>query len=307
MREVRVSSPDRVLWPAAGMADGKPVTKLDLAEYLVAVGDPMLRALGDRPITLQRFPEGIEGEEFLSKNPPKGMPDWVRTVTCPYPAGRKHAQLVIDEVATAVWAVQMNTVTFHPWPVRTANNDNPDELRIDLDPQPGRTFTDAVEAALALSELMRRDRAHRLRQDERQPRRPRLRAGRADARVPRRAARRHRHRPRARAAAARPRHHLVVEGGARRADLRRLQPGLPRPHHRLGLQPASPAGRAGVDAGDLERARPRSSPATSRSAPCPTSRGPRRRLGRHRRRGRRRRRQPSPCGTRTSTSEGSAS
>ena len=93
-REVRVSSPDRVLWPAAGMADGRAVTKLDLAEYLVGVADPMLRALGDRPVTLQRFPEGIEGEEFFSKNPPKGVPEWTRTVMCTYPSGRKHPQLV---------------------------------------------------------------------------------------------------------------------------------------------------------------------------------------------------------------------
>ena len=154
VREVRVSSPDRVLWPASGMADGQPVTKLDLAAYLVAVGDPLLRALGDRPVTLQRFPEGIEGEEFFSKNPPKGVPDFTRTVMCTYPSGRRHLQLVVDEVASAVWAAQMNTITFHPWPVRTGNVDNPDELRIDLDPQPGRGFADAVEAAYALREVM---------------------------------------------------------------------------------------------------------------------------------------------------------
>ena len=147
-RQVRLSSPDRVMWPDAG------ITKGDLAAYVVAVGDPLVHHIGDRPVTLQRFPDGIEGEEFYQKNPPKGMPDWVRTVSCRYPSGRRHAQIVVDEVATAVWAVQMNTVTFHPWPVRSANNDNPDELRIDLDPQPGRTFQDSVEAALALRELM---------------------------------------------------------------------------------------------------------------------------------------------------------
>lgn len=147
-RQVRLSSPDRVMWPDAG------ITKGDLAAYVVAVGDPLVHHIGDRPVTLQRFPDGIEGEEFYQKNPPKGMPDWVRTVSCRYPSGRRHAQLVVDEVATAVWAVQMNTVTFHPWPVRTADNDNPDELRIDLDPQPGRTFADAVEAAHALRELL---------------------------------------------------------------------------------------------------------------------------------------------------------
>ena len=154
VRDVRISSPDRVLWPARGMADGEPVTKLDLANYVLAVGDPLLRALGDRPVTLQRFPEGIEGEEFFSKNPPKGVPEFTRTVMCTYPSGRKHLQLVFDEVASAMWAVQMNAITFHPWPVRTANVDNPDELRIDLDPQPGRDFRDAVEAAFALREVM---------------------------------------------------------------------------------------------------------------------------------------------------------
>jgi len=151
-RAVRVSSPDRVLWPATDA--GPAITKGDLAAYVVAVGDPLLRAIGDRPVTLQRFPEGIGGEEFWSKNPPKGAPDFVRAVMCRYPSGRRHPQLVVDEIATAVWAVQMNTITFHPWPVRTADNDNPDELRIDLDPQPGRTFADSVEAAFGLREVL---------------------------------------------------------------------------------------------------------------------------------------------------------
>jgi DNA ligase D len=148
VRKVRVSSPGRVMWPEAG------ITKLDLAEYVIAVEDGLLRALRDRPVTLQRFPGGVDGEAFYSKNPPRGVPDWARTTMCTYPSGRSHPQLVIDEVATAVWAVQMNTVTFHPWPMRSGDNDNPDELRIDLDPQPGRGFPDAVEAALALRELL---------------------------------------------------------------------------------------------------------------------------------------------------------
>ncbi len=148
VREVRISSPDRLIWPDAG------ITKLDLAQYAVALADPLVRALGDRPVTLQRFPDGIEGEEFYSKNPPRGVPDYVRTVPVTYPSGRSHDQLVVDEAAAAVWAIQMNTVTFHPWPVRTASRDNPDELRIDLDPQPGRGFGDAVEAALRLREVL---------------------------------------------------------------------------------------------------------------------------------------------------------
>ncbi len=152
VRTVRISSPDRVLWPATDR--GAAITKADLAAYLIAVGEPLLRGLADRPVTLQRFPTGIEGEEFYSKNPPRGVPDHARSVTVTYPSGRRHPQLVIDEVATAVWAVQMNTLTFHPWPVRTGDSDRPDELRIDLDPQPGRSFVDVVEVAVGLREVL---------------------------------------------------------------------------------------------------------------------------------------------------------
>ncbi len=151
-RTVRLSSPDRVIWPATDA--GAAITKADLAAYIEAVGPALITGIGDRPMTLQRFPKGITGEEFYSKNPPKGAPDWVRTTSCTYPSGRQHDQLVLAEVAGAVWAVQMNTITFHPWPVRTANNDNPDEVRIDLDPQPGRTFAEVLEVAVALRELM---------------------------------------------------------------------------------------------------------------------------------------------------------
>lgn len=151
-RTVRISSPDRVLWPATDR--GAALTKADLAAYVIAVGEPLLRGLADRPVTLQRFPTGIEGEEFYSKNPPRGVPDYGRSVTVTYPSGRRHPQLVIDEVATAVWTVQMNTITLHPWPVRTGDTDHPDELRIDLDPQPGRSFADVVEVAKGLREVL---------------------------------------------------------------------------------------------------------------------------------------------------------
>ncbi|HEY5230691.1 MAG TPA: ATP-dependent DNA ligase, partial [Galbitalea sp.] len=128
VREVRISSPDRVLWPEPG------ITKFALAEYLVAVGQPFVAANGNRPISLQRFADGIDGEQFFSKNPPKGAPDYVRAVTVTYPSGRSHPQLVIDEPAVAVWAAQMNTVVFHPWASLASDPDNPDQLRIDLDP-----------------------------------------------------------------------------------------------------------------------------------------------------------------------------
>jgi DNA ligase D len=147
-REVRISSPTRVLWPEPG------ITKLDLASYIVEVGDAFIRANGNRPVSLQRFPGGIDGEQFFSKNPPKGAPEYVRSVPVVYPSGRSHPQLVLDEPAAAVWAVQMNTVVFHPWPSRADNSDNPDQLRIDLDPQPGTDFGDAVPAAFELRSVL---------------------------------------------------------------------------------------------------------------------------------------------------------
>ncbi len=147
-RQVRVSSPDRVIWPEPG------ITKLDLAHYIVEVGTPFVAANGDRPVSLQRFPGGIDGEQFFSKNPPRGAPDYVRAVPVTYPSGRSHPQLVIDEPAAAVWAAQMNTVVFHPWASRAEQSDDPDQLRIDLDPQPGTDFDDAVPVALALRDVL---------------------------------------------------------------------------------------------------------------------------------------------------------
>jgi DNA ligase D len=147
-REVRVSSPSRLLWPEPG------ITKLDLAQYIVRVGEAFLAANGGRPVSLQRFPDGVDGEQFFSKNPPKGAPDYVRAETVTYPSGRAHPQIVFDEPAAAVWAVQMNTVVFHPWASRASDSDNPDQLRIDLDPQPGTSFEDAVPAAIELRAVL---------------------------------------------------------------------------------------------------------------------------------------------------------
>ena len=151
-RTVKLSSPDKVLWPDA---PGGAVTKRGLADYLIAVSEPFLRLNGDRPMTLQRFPDGVDGEEFFSKRPPRGAPSFLRTVTCTYPSRRRHDQLVFDEPAALAWAAQMGTITFHPWPVRTSNLDNPDEFRIDLDPQPGRDFRDAVHARRCIAFLQK--------------------------------------------------------------------------------------------------------------------------------------------------------
>ena len=148
-REVGLSSPNRVLWPEVG------ITKHELAEYMIAVSVPFLAANGDRPVSLERYPDSVAGESFFSKNPPKGAPDYVESVTVTYNSGRRHPQLVLTETAAVLWAVQMNTIVFHPWASLAGDTDNPVELRIDLDPQPGTDFADAVVAAHGLREVLR--------------------------------------------------------------------------------------------------------------------------------------------------------
>jgi len=153
-RVVRVSSPERVCYPAVG------VTKLEVAEYYVAVGEGLMRALAGRPVALHRFPRGLgvdpaASESFYTKHAPaKGLPDWLQTVKVTFPSGRTGNEVCVTEPATAVWAVQMNALELHPWPVRREDTDHPDELRLDLDPQPGTTFAEVVEAAMEARALL---------------------------------------------------------------------------------------------------------------------------------------------------------
>lgn len=134
-RDVRISSPDRVYFPERGE------TKLDLAQYYLSVGDGILRALRERPTMLHRFPKGVEGAKVHQKRLPKGAPDWVDTVRLHFPRYDLHAdELCPSELAQIIWAVQMSTVELHPWNVRRADVDRPDEWRIDLDPMPDAPF-----------------------------------------------------------------------------------------------------------------------------------------------------------------------
>lgn len=148
-RSVRLSNPDKVYFPERGF------TKHDVVSYYLAVGEGILRALRERPTTLQRFPEGIDGEMFFQKRvPTRGVPPWVETVEIKFPSGRTADELCPTDLAHVVWAAQLGTIVFHPWPVRRAAVDNPDELRLDLDPQPGTDFVDAVEVAGAVKGLL---------------------------------------------------------------------------------------------------------------------------------------------------------
>jgi DNA ligase D len=148
-RPVRLSSPDKVCFPQQGY------TKRDVFEYYLAVGDGIMRALDHRPTTLQRFPDGIEGEMFFQKRiSTRGVPPWVESATITFPSGRTADELCPADLAHVAWAAQMGTIVFHPWPVRAAAPDQPDELRIDLDPQPGTDFRDVIATAGVVHEVL---------------------------------------------------------------------------------------------------------------------------------------------------------
>ncbi|MGB3375342.1 MAG: non-homologous end-joining DNA ligase [Microbacterium sp.] len=150
-REISLSSPNKVVWP---VDDGDGITKAEYAEYAQQVSEAFLNANGHRPVSLERFRDGITGEQFFSKNPPKGTPDFVDAVTVTYNSGRSHPQIVLNRASAIVWAVQMNTIVFHPWASLAADTDNPVELRIDLDPQPGTGIAEAVAAAHGLRAVL---------------------------------------------------------------------------------------------------------------------------------------------------------
>jgi len=145
-RTVRVSNPDKIYFPTLGVDGG---TKRHLVEYYVAVGEGIVRALHDRPTYLQRFPEGVLGEEVYQKRLPTHAPDWLPTCRVTFPSGRHADALKVEETAAVAWSANLGTITFHPWHARCADVDRPDELRIDLDPQPGTDFHDTKRVALA--------------------------------------------------------------------------------------------------------------------------------------------------------------
>ena len=142
---VRLTNPDKVYFPQLG-SEG---TKRKLVEYYLAMAaGPMLDALRDRPTHLQRFPDGIDGEEIYQKRVPQHHPDYLQTCRVTFPSGRTADALMVTHPAAIVWAAQMGTITLHPWQVRCPDTEHPDELRIDLDPQPGVAFEHARAVAV---------------------------------------------------------------------------------------------------------------------------------------------------------------
>ncbi len=146
-RELVVTSPDKVYFTTRGD------TKLDLINFYIAIGEPLMRQMSDRPVLLQRFPNGAHGTNFFQKRIPESAPEWLETTIVSTPNGTTSRALVIADLAHYIWAVNLGCLGFHSWPLRAADPDQSDELRIDLDPGPGTTFLMAQETAALTREL----------------------------------------------------------------------------------------------------------------------------------------------------------
>ncbi len=147
-RPVELTSPDKVLFPERGE------TKRDLVGYYLAVEEPIMAAMGGRPVLMQRFPNGATGSSFFQKRVPEQRPEWLETTIVSTPNGTPSRALVVADIAHIVWAVNLACLGFHVWPVRAADPDHADELRIDLDPSPGVTFEMVREAADEVRQLL---------------------------------------------------------------------------------------------------------------------------------------------------------
>jgi DNA ligase D len=147
-REVAITSPDKVFFSERGE------TKLDLVRYYQAVEEPLMRAMGGRPVLLQRFPNGAGGSSFFQKRVPDSAPDWLETTIVSTPNGTTSRALVAADLAHVLWAVNLGCLGFHVWPTRADDPEHADELRLDLDPGPGVTFAMAQEAAHEVKALL---------------------------------------------------------------------------------------------------------------------------------------------------------
>ena len=147
-REVRITSPGKVLFGERGE------TKLDLVRYYAAIGGPLMRAMGGRPVLMQRFPQGASGKSFFQKRVPDSAPDWLETTTVQTVNGTPSRALVAADVAHVAWAVNLACLGFHVWPSLADDQEHADELRLDLDPQPGTGFAEARAAAWELKALL---------------------------------------------------------------------------------------------------------------------------------------------------------
>src|ERR1700743_629224 len=146
---VRISSPSKPYFTR-----DVQLTKLDIVRYFLSVAPGALRGIVDRPIVLKRFVNGAEAEPFYQKRAPTDLPEWMRTVTLSFPSGRTADEVVVDDAAGLAWIVNLGCMELHPHPVRTGDLDHPDELRVDLDPQPGVAWEDVRTVAMEVKAVL---------------------------------------------------------------------------------------------------------------------------------------------------------
>jgi bifunctional non-homologous end joining protein LigD len=148
-REVALSNPEKVFFPERGY------TKLDVARYYLAVAPGALRGAGGRPMALKRYVNGAAGEFFFQKRAPTARPPWIEVAELKFPSGRSAQEIVLRDAAQLLWIVNLGCLDLHPHPVRAEDVDHPDELRVDLDPQPGVAFDDVRKVALLARDVLR--------------------------------------------------------------------------------------------------------------------------------------------------------
>jgi bifunctional non-homologous end joining protein LigD len=146
--ELRVSNPGKLYFPE------RKLTKLDLVDYYVECQEAVVRGLRERPTVMKRWVDGVQGEPFFQKRVPDSAPEWLQTATVTFPSGRHARELVPNDAAHLVWGVNLGVIDWNPWPVRRADLDHPDELRVDLDPQPDVPFAEVREVALGVHEVL---------------------------------------------------------------------------------------------------------------------------------------------------------
>ncbi|HEV2834284.1 MAG TPA: non-homologous end-joining DNA ligase [Pyrinomonadaceae bacterium] len=147
--DVRITNPDKPYF-----SKQIKLTKLDLVRYYLSIAPGALAGIRDRPIVLKRYVDGAEGEAFYQKRAPANRPEWLRTVTLSFPSGRNAEEIVVDDAAGLAWIVNLGCIELHPHAVRSSDLDHPDELRVDLDPNPGVSWEDVRKVALEVKALL---------------------------------------------------------------------------------------------------------------------------------------------------------
>ncbi|MGO9898454.1 MAG: DNA polymerase domain-containing protein [Solirubrobacteraceae bacterium] len=148
-QQLRVSNPSKLFFPQRGF------TKLDLIQFYLDLAEPVINHLRDRPTVLKRYVDGAAGEPFFQKRVSDSAPPWLQTATVTFPSGRSARELLPNDAAHLVWALNLGVIDWNPWPVRKDDLDHPDELRVDLDPTPQASWDDVRRVAICAGEVLR--------------------------------------------------------------------------------------------------------------------------------------------------------